>query len=163
MDEKIKKQDVKDEHKNEEKKDTRLTTASLAVGGKPTDSKRELEPPPHEMTRAKEERTGDVSIAKAKTPSDAEEQLASLLSPEEVKDFRARWDAIQVSFVDDPRQSVGKADELVAMVMKRLAEVFAKQREILESQWSRGGDVSTEDLRLSLRRYRSFFSRLLSV
>ncbi len=161
MDEKTKKQDVKDENKNEEKKDTRLTTASLAVAGKPTDSKREFEPPPHEMTRAKEER--DVSTAKAKTPSDAEEQLASLLSPDEVKDFRARWDAIQVSFVDDPRQSVGEADGLVAMVMKRLAEVFAKQREMLENQWSRGGDVSTEDLRLSLRRYRSFFSRLLSV
>lgn len=161
MDEKTKKQDVKDEHKNEEKKDTRLTTASLASGGKPTDSKKEIELPPHEMTSAKVER--DLPIAKTKTPSDAEEQSVSLLSPEEVKDFRARWDAIQVSFVDDPRQSVGKADELVAMVMKRLAEVFAKQREILENQWSRGGDVSTEDLRLSLRRYRSFFSRLLSI
>ena len=90
-------------------------------------------------------------------------RAAPLFSPEEAKDFRARWDAIQVSFVDEPRQVVEQADSLVAVTMKRLAEMFAAERARLEGQWDRGDNVSTEDLRLALRRYRSFFGRLLSV
>ncbi len=96
------------------------------------------------------------------TPSDANEKATPLFSPEEAKGFRARWDAIQTGFVDDPRQSVEQADGLVEMVMKRLVDTFADERKRLESQWDRRNDASTEDLRLALRRYRSFFSRLLS-
>jgi hypothetical protein len=92
-----------------------------------------------------------------------DEQAAPLFSAEEAKDFRGRWDAIQVSFVDEPRRAVEQADSLVAVTMKRLAEMFAGEREKLEGQWERGENVSTEDLRLALRRYRSFFGRLLSV
>jgi hypothetical protein len=65
--------------------------------------------------------------------------------------------------VDDPRSSVKKADELVATAMKRLAEGFSQQRTGLEQQWDRGEDVSTEDLRLALQKYRSFFQRLLAA
>jgi len=64
--------------------------------------------------------------------------------------------------VDEPCRAVEHADSLVAGAMKRLAE-FADQRAKLEGQWDRGDSVSTEDLRLALRRYRSFFGRLLSV
>jgi hypothetical protein len=52
---------------------------------------------------------------------------------------------------------------LVASTIQRLAEGFAEARAKLETQWARGGDVSTEDLRVALRRYRSFFDRLLAV
>jgi len=65
--------------------------------------------------------------------------------------------------VDEPRNAVQEADGLVASAMKRLAEVFAQERSKLEQQWDRGDDVSTEDLRLALQRYRSFFHRLLSI
>jgi hypothetical protein len=58
---------------------------------------------------------------------------------------------------------VQHADDLVALTMKRLAEMFAAERANLEDQWDRGDNVSTEDLRLALRRYRSFFGLLLSV
>jgi hypothetical protein len=58
---------------------------------------------------------------------------------------------------------VEKADGLVASVMHRLAEVFAEERARLEAQWDRGEEVSTEDLRVALQRYRSFFDRLLAV
>jgi len=68
-----------------------------------------------------------------------------------------------VSFVDEPRRAVEQADNLVAVTMKRLAEMFAEERARLEGQWDRGDNVSTEDLRLALRRYRSFFGRLLSM
>lgn len=76
---------------------------------------------------------------------------------------RARWQRIQAEFVDDPRKSVGEAHELVGDLMQRIVEAFATEREELERQWSKGDDVSTEELRLCLQRYRGFFSRLLPV
>src|ERR687887_184625 len=77
--------------------------------------------------------------------------------------FHARWEEIQVRFVDEPRGAVEDADALVATVMQRLAEGFAQERERLESQWGRGEDISTEELRVALQRYRSFFRRLLQT
>jgi hypothetical protein len=106
---------------------------------------------------------GGASSAGAATAPAIDEQAAPLFSSEEAKDFRARWDAIQASFVDEPRQVVEQADTLVAVAMKRLVEMFAAERTKLEGQWDRGDNVSTEDLRLALRRYRSFFGRLVSV
>jgi hypothetical protein len=80
-----------------------------------------------------------------------------------VQDLRNRWRGVQAGFVDEPRTAVQQADELVAAAMKRLAEGFAEQRSALEHQWDRGDDVSTEDLRLALRKYRTFFERLLAI
>jgi hypothetical protein len=93
----------------------------------------------------------------------AGEDFGPLFNESEADDFRSRWYNVQAGFVDEPRQSVADADELVANVMKRLAQVFAAERENLEHEWEGGEDVSTEDLRVALRRYRSFFDRLLSV
>src|SRR6516225_6429434 len=83
-----------------------------------------------------------------------------LLSRDFSEDMRSRWETIQTGFVDDPRTSVQEADELVAMAIKKLAESFAGERAKLEQEWSRGNDVSTENLRQALRRYRAFFHRL---
>ncbi len=77
--------------------------------------------------------------------------------------FRRRWEGIQAGFVDEPRNAVEQADALVAELMQRLAETFSNERKTLEGQWDRGEDVSTEDLRVALTRYRSFFDRLLST
>ena len=87
----------------------------------------------------------------------------ALFSESEVGDFRTRWSNIQTAFVDEPRRVVEDADNLVASLMKRLAEGFADERARLEKQWDRGDNVSTEDLRVALQRYRSFFDRLLKV
>jgi hypothetical protein len=92
-----------------------------------------------------------------------EEHSESLLPQNLSDDMRNRWQAIQTEFVDDPRVSVQRADELVATAIKSLAESFAEERAKLEKAWSKGNDVSTEDLRQALRRYRAFFQRLLSV
>lgn len=86
-----------------------------------------------------------------------------LFAGQEVDEFRARWSAIQIAFVDNPQEAVRDADHLVADTMKRLADTFARERSQLEQQWSSGGNLSTEDLRVALQRYRSFFDRLLSV
>jgi hypothetical protein len=92
-----------------------------------------------------------------------EEPAVTLFPDKETNDFRKRWTDIQTGFVDEPRRAVEQADALVAEVIKRLAESFAGEHSKLEGQWGRGDDVSTEDLRIALRRYRAFFDRLLSV
>lgn len=95
--------------------------------------------------------------------SQPEEDSAPLFDQAALERFRSSWGAIQTGFVDDPGGAVKQADELVAAVMKRLVEVFADERANLEQAWAKGDDVSTEDLRVALRRYRSFFDHLLSV
>jgi hypothetical protein len=88
------------------------------------------------------------------------ERLAPLFLPQIAERFRSRWDEVQIGFVDDPHRAVKDADELVAQVMKSLAETFADERANIDSQVDQS---DTEHLRVALRRYRSFFQRLLSL
>lgn len=86
-----------------------------------------------------------------------------LFSRETEHEFRTQWQEIQTGFVDEPRRSVQHADELVTRITQQLAKSFSEQRSSLERQWEQAENVSTEDLRLALKRYRSFFERLLSI
>jgi CHAD domain-containing protein len=88
---------------------------------------------------------------------------ASLFPEADASGYRARWQEIQADFVDDPRHAVERADELVGELMSQLTESFARERAALEGRWDGGDEASTEDLRVALRRYRSFFGRLLSL
>ncbi|MDQ3889188.1 MAG: hypothetical protein M3312_01375 [Actinomycetota bacterium] len=97
-------------------------------------------------------------------PTGSDEDVsARLLAPEETASFHSRWEEIQAGFVDEPRSAVEQADGLVAEVMDGVAANFSDARAALEAQWDRGDEVSTEDLRVALTRYRSFFERLLSA
>jgi hypothetical protein len=98
----------------------------------------------------------------AATRSD-QEALVALFTPELTETYRSRWTSIQSSFVDDPKQAVRSGDELVAQVMTNLANSFAEERHRVEAQLGETGEGSTESLRVALRRYRSFFDRLLSL
>jgi hypothetical protein len=124
-----------------------ITTADLAQGKRPANT--------HEM------RPHPVTMSGSQTEQN--DGSTQLFPSNELQDLRTRWKDIQTGFVDEPRKAVEQADGLVASAMKRLAEVFAQERSGLEQQWDRGDNVSTEDLRLALQRYRSFFDRLLSV
>jgi hypothetical protein len=141
-----------------------LSTAALAHADEPTqqdnytDDRSEQRVDGYDRTDTNATRTATNSAQPAET-----DERTALFSPDETNSLRGQWDSIQVGFVDEPRQAVEKADALVAGAMKRLAEVFAAERERLEKQWDRGDSVSTEELRLALRRYRAFFGRLLSV
>jgi predicted lipid-binding transport protein (Tim44 family) len=95
--------------------------------------------------------------------ADATAEREPLFAREDAERFRARWQEIQAAFVDEPREAVQNADSLVADLMQRLAATFSEERSSLESQWDSGEDASTEDLRVALQRYRSFFDRLLSA
>jgi hypothetical protein len=94
---------------------------------------------------------------------DHSENEPCLLAKSQSDEFRSRWTTIQSSFVDEPRRAVKDADALILAATKQLSDAFAVQRSRLEKQWSQGEEVSTEDLRLALQQYRTFFSRLLSL
>jgi hypothetical protein len=134
----------------------------------------ELQTPAHELTTV--DLAGQIDthgqpdgseLVKSQRLDTLDKTLASkpmpLFSESEMGEFRSRWSAVQTAFVDEPRRTVEDADKLVASVMERLAEGFANERAGLEKQWDQGDNVSTEDLRVALQRYRSFFDRLLKL
>jgi hypothetical protein len=125
-----------------------LSTADLVAAG---DRRLEEERP------MREELHDERELAMAQPRS---EPLAALFQPEQAEQFRTRWDQVQIGFVDDPRQAVQQADELVAQVMRDMAETFASQRAAIEAEV---GNADTENLRMALHRYRSFFQRLLAL
>jgi hypothetical protein len=115
----------------------------------------DLEQRPMPETRAAETR------APARSEDDS---LEPLFSPDAARDFRASWDAVQIGFVDDPKQAVREADELVRQMLQNLAQTFSDERAGLDAQGDGAADTgSTEKLRLALRRYRAFMQRLLSL
>jgi hypothetical protein len=106
---------------------------------------------PESMSDRSEQTTADEGLREPVLPADR------------TAGYRGRWDDIQSRFVDDPRSSVEQADTLVLEVVQELQTTFGSERSSLEAQWQSSEDVQTEDLRLALRRYRSFFDRLLSA
>jgi hypothetical protein len=105
----------------------------------------------------------EARTARAQERPTDDEKLAALFQPNVAEEFRARWDQVQFSFVDDPKRAVREGDELVAQVMKCLAQSFSQERTRLEQELGQNDAGSTENLRMALRRYRSFFHRLLSL
>ena len=87
----------------------------------------------------------------------------NLLATDFTKDLRGRWDHVQAAFVDEPREAVKEADALVDQAIQKLSQSFSDARSRLEQQWARGDEVSTEDLRIALQKYRAFFNKLLSI
>src|ERR1043165_5822924 len=147
-----------------ETQDERTTGQSLSTAEIAAAARRQPSQDPAEMNRIRDDKNREqADLNKGNGDSVAGEGFAPLFDEGNLADLRSRWSRVQTGFVDDPRRAVQQADELVAAVMKQLAEVFAKERSELESGWSKGGDVSTEDLRVAFRKYRSFFDRLLSV
>jgi hypothetical protein len=117
-----------------------------------------------ENERRSEPRMEEMPVENRVAAEPVREELAPLFEDSESKTFRTQWLNIQSRFVDDPREAVKQADELVASVLKSVSMGFSERRVSLEQQWNSGeNNVSTEDLRVALKRYRSFFDRLLSL
>jgi hypothetical protein len=142
-----------------------LHTADLVPGDRPADDV---------PTAAEDADTEDQTQMPASAPESAsgaedghtnraDDGEAPMALFDDASDLEARWQEIQVRFVDEPRGAVEQADALVAEVMRRLAETFASERDQMEKEWHAGDQVSTEDLRIALQRYRSFFQRLLAA
>lgn len=147
-----------------------LRTSDLAAAGSipdaPQDAPRQRRSPTEpqgasESPAASESGAAETRPSRVETPDT--ESLEALFAPDIAAQFRNRWTDVQSGFVDDPRRAVAAGDELVAQVMQSLAESFAHERKRLETELSETGEASTETLRVGLRRYRSFFERLLAL
>lgn len=142
-----------------------ISTAELAAAAERANP----QPPTADDAHNQEERQArerEVAVPReAALPADQtpDRSVTPLLPQDVAEQLRARWDAVQTGFVDEPRRAVEEADALVADAIKRLANSFASARANLERDWDRSGDVSTEDLRQALQRYRAFFGRLLQI
>ncbi|MGW0363761.1 hypothetical protein [Streptomyces sp. NPDC002990] len=110
-----------------------------------------------------QEPAGEGAADKEGSVTGSQAQDEPLLSSSEAEEYRRTWGEIQGRFVDDPQDAVRSADTLVAEVMQTLAKTFSEHKQGLEGQWDRGEQVATEDLRLALQHYRSFFDRLLKT
>ena len=144
--------------------DERLTTADIANSPRPTNIANAANAADAENRDPNfpDLRKEDAALTTG-TAADTDANAHAAIFPEnEVRDLRGRWDHAQGMFVDEPRKAVEEADSLVAATVKRVAELFADERAKMEKQWDRGDNVSTEDLRQALQRYRSFFDRLLT-
>lgn len=154
---------------NELRNDQELTTADIANpqrNGEYRTAVIDERPAPSQNAAQVIENTVDRPLSSKGAPvAQKKEDVGEghLFRDEELQGFRSRWDQVQASFVDEPRLAVEQADGLVANMVKRLAEEFSTARAGLEREWDTGGEVSTEELRQVLRRYRSFFNRLLPI
>ena len=130
----------------------------------PPDRTRQLD---RDIQRDARQPVADREVARPRAERDMGDletaERTALFEPAQLNEFKGRWSEVQASFVDEPRRAVQQADALVSDVISRIADSFGRERTQLEQQWDRGGDVSTEDLRQALQRYRSFFSRLLTL
>ena len=148
-----------------------LSTADLAAAGEAREARqvretRDEAPRPSEDRVVPQRQAVERPAAQAqpaRQPAAHDDELAALFTPEIAAGFRSRWDAVQIGFVDDPGQAVRHADELVAEVMKSLADSFAQERARFESRMHESQTAATENMRVAVRRYRSFFERLLSL
>ncbi len=143
-----------------------LTTADLARSANRDDQ------PPQREFQDEGENTPKMPVRSDRSVTDISERTAKASAPadatplfpeDQLRDLQSKWNNIQTGFVDEPRTAVQDADALVASTMQQLAEAFSRERSKLEQQWGRGDSVSTEDLRVSFQRYRSFFRRMLSL
>jgi hypothetical protein len=139
---------------------TETETITERAMGRDTEAHSLITPPPANVPPANPVSAAGTGTAVARA---REEERVALFIANEANELRARWDGIQVGFVDEPRKAVQQAYALVSATIKRLAEIFADERQKLEQQWDRSENVSTEDLRVALQRYRSFFARLLVI
>jgi hypothetical protein len=102
---------------------------------------------------AKEELSpGDVPV----------ETVAAFWESEAVDGYRDRWQQIQLRFIDDPRQAAEQAHTLVGDVLDSFTEAVQRQREDL-SRWRSAQLDDTEELRMTVRRYRDYLDRLLGL
>src|SRR5215831_5736638 len=82
--------------------------------------------------------------------------------------LRAGWQRVQAGFVDDPRQAVADAADLVERTAQAFVGVLQQRQRRLRGIWDGDGRpdgaaeqiTDTEQLRLMMQRYRSLFEQL---
>ncbi|MFI7002307.1 hypothetical protein [Nocardia sp. NPDC050175] len=88
---------------------------------------------------------------------------APLFADTDLDQLRTQWREVQGTFVDNPRDAVTQADQIVTDIVYKLTTAIAERKRVLEEHTSGAQDGDTEELRQALRGYRGFFRRLLSI
>ena len=99
----------------------------------------------------------DGSNGAARPGDEADDKLVLI---DNADAFRSQWESVQIGFVDDPRQAVQDAQDLLSSVVDELIDSF---RRTLDDTLAGDDDRSTDQLRHTFRRYRVLFERLLST
>ena len=120
-----------------------------------------------------DDHTTEVAEAPVLTPDEGalDEPTGDAVAPPDLDngfmgdtgDLRGRWEAVQASFVDDPRHAVAQADEMVSVAVAALQARVEQQREDLAETWRTGEQPSTDDLLVAFQRYRDLFDGVLST
>ncbi|MCP2274993.1 hypothetical protein [Nocardia amikacinitolerans] len=121
-----------------------------------TDSLTETSP---STAPAEETSSPDAATPNGKPTAPHDEPIA-LFTEAEIERLRTEWRTVQGSFIDNPREAVSRADNLVANTIDHLTAAYSEHRRGLTTRWSE--DPDTEDLRNTLRAYRTFFNQLLT-
>src|SRR4029077_6091039 len=93
----------------------------------------------------------------------------------DAEQYTAQWQEIQFRFVDAPRASVTEAADVVAQVTAKMEaaiqerqraieerqRAIAEQQRTLRDQWGEGSNADTENLRETLRMYKTFLDQLI--
>ncbi|MGW4209392.1 hypothetical protein ACWEIJ_15485 [Lentzea sp. NPDC004789] len=111
---------------------------------------------PQQRPDSREERTDARTDVPQQRPDAPQHSAAPQRAAGRLED---EWQAVQYEFVDDPKAAVRKADELV----KRAIDELTTRHRSLSQQLEGNGDPQTEDLRLTLHRYRELFKSLVAV
>lgn len=142
------------------------TDSPLAATSHPVDTERDsLDASPGDIPRdpSSERVRSETEASTGPGASTQWNAHPGLLPDDDLDGYQQRWDDIQVRFIDEPRQSVREADELVDEVTRRIAERFTSSRKDFEERWETDNEPTTEELRQALQRYRDFFKRLVST
>ncbi|MER5319520.1 hypothetical protein [Streptosporangium roseum] len=109
-------------------------------------------------------RPGDVlDLDRAGNRSDRPDPAHSPLFDQDAEQVRRRWQEVQASFVDDPRDSVERADSLVGEITTSLRTALETRTADLQGRWKNGDQNDTEQLRTALRDYRAMMEQLLDL
>src|SRR6266540_2255343 len=106
-----------------------------------------------------EERERPADLMPGAVPA---EPLAGVWVGDTAQSFQHRWREVQLRFVDDPRAAVAEARALTTEVMDALISALGQRRDDLDG-WRAERGEDTEELRVTLRRYRDFLQRMLDL
>lgn len=135
----------------------------------------DMRPPEHEMQQQDDDRRRDDPVNPSPVPerdeamnreqmthrdepmkpSPMSQQRDTTSSSSDMADFKTRFEHLQVDFIDDPKETVSKAEKLVEEAVERMVSSMHERVNRIHNELGDGND-DTERLRVAMRSYREF-------